>query len=188
MWDELWRTYGISQSGIDAYFTGPGFLAWNRMSNIQGFGGPLPSSWIENQASLQRLILARFRDLELTPVLPAFNGVVPEEFTALFPSANITQLPAWNNFPSEYTCNYMLSPTDPLFKEIGTAFLKIQEDIYGKQTFIYNCDTFNENSPSSDDVEYLKSASLSVFESMVSVDPGAVWLMQGWLFIYDPFW
>ena len=95
------------------------------MSNIRGFGGPLSSQWIQTQSALQSKILARYSELGITPVLPAFNGVVPEEMKALYPDANITQLDSWNEFPEEYTMNYMVSSTDPLFVEIGTAFLKV---------------------------------------------------------------
>lgn len=92
VWSQLWRRYGVSQEGLDAFFTGPAFLAWGRMSNIRAFGGPLPTAWINQQADLQRLILARYKALQITPVLPAFNGVVPEEMATLFPEANITQM------------------------------------------------------------------------------------------------
>jgi hypothetical protein len=42
-------------------------------------------------ADLQKNILARYAELGITPVMPAFNGVVPEEMAKLFPTANITR-------------------------------------------------------------------------------------------------
>lgn len=66
----LWLIYGVSKAALQDYFTGPGFLAWNRMSNIRGFGGPLPESWLTDQATLQARILERYSDLGLTPILP----------------------------------------------------------------------------------------------------------------------
>jgi alpha-N-acetylglucosaminidase len=140
---------------------------------------------------LQKQILARYSDLGLTPVLPAFNGVVPEEMAKLFPSANITQLTSWNNFPEQYSYNYILSSTDPLFVEIGKNFLDLQFELFGEtaKSHIYNCDTFNENKPASSDPEYLSSSSSAVYNSMIAADPDAVWLMQGWLFVNDrEFW
>ena len=41
---------GLTHDQIAAYFTGPGFLAWNRMLNIKAWGGGLPQSWINGQA------------------------------------------------------------------------------------------------------------------------------------------
>jgi len=55
------------------------------MGNIHGFGGPLPSSWIENQLQLQHQILARMRSLGMIPVLPGFAGHVPSAITRIYP-------------------------------------------------------------------------------------------------------
>lgn len=70
VWHRLWQHYGVSESGLRDYFTGPAFLAWNRMSNIRGFGGPLPMSWMIDQQKLQINILNRYRELDITPVMP----------------------------------------------------------------------------------------------------------------------
>ena len=194
LWQELYRgTFGVSQQGMDQFFTGPGFLAWNRMSNMRAFAGPLPQGWIDQQFSLQKQILQRYKELGIEPVLPAFNGVVPEEMVALYPTANITRLThAWCDFPSQFCCPYVVSSTDPLFVEIGSTFLKLQRAAYGDlvaDAHTYNTDTFNENVPNSNDSSYLASSSSAVFSSMRQGDPAATWLMQAWLFVENPtFW
>lgn len=186
VWQQLWESYGVSASGLQEYFTGPAFLAWQRMSNIRAFGGPLSDSWIQQQAKLQASILQRYSELGITPVMPAFNGVVPAEMVTLYPSANITRMtPTWNSFPDQDCCNYVVSSSDPLFQEIGKAFLLLQEQIFGSyaMSHIYNCDTFNENQPASSDFEYLSSSSAAVYASMRAADDQAIWLMQAWLFV-----
>jgi alpha-N-acetylglucosaminidase len=191
VWQQLWKDYGVSDSGLQEYFTGPAFLTWQRMANIRAFAGPLSDNWIEKQADLQKNILSRYSDLGMTPVLPAFNGVVPAEMAKLFPQANITQLGSWNNFPANESCNFILAATDPLFLEVGQRFLEKQVQIFGEtaNSHIYNCDTFNENKPASSDPDYLSSSSQAVYQSMIAADPDAVWLMQGWLFVNDrEFW
>ncbi|RYH29449.1 alpha-N-acetylglucosaminidase [archaeon] len=190
VWQKLWKSYGVSDEGLAAYFSGPAFLTWQRMANLRAFGGPLSDRWIELQAQLQRQILMRYAELGLTPVMPAFNGVVPEEMTQIYPDVDFTQLPAWVNFPTQYTQNFMLPPTDPLFVEIGTKFLQLQEEVWGEvaRSHIYNADTFNENSPPDSSSSYLASASDAVYTSITSYDPQGIWLMQGWLFVYDTFW
>lgn len=50
---QVYRTLGLNQSEIDAYFTGPAFLAWNRMGNLRGWAGPLPPAWHLKQLYLQ---------------------------------------------------------------------------------------------------------------------------------------
>lgn len=49
VWQKLWRQYGVSEAGLDQYFTGPAFLTWQRMANIRAFAGPLSDSWINQQ-------------------------------------------------------------------------------------------------------------------------------------------
>lgn len=193
LWEKLYRNhYNVSSKGLDQFFTGPGFFAWNRMSNMRAFAGPLSRNWLDKQAELQRNILIRYGELGIVPVLPAFNGVVPEEMATLYPEANITRIiKPWCALPDAYCCNYIVSPTDPLFKEIGSKFLQLQDEVFGtfKLSHMYNADTFNENKPNSNDTEYLSSSSRAVYESMVAGDPEATWLMQGWLFVEDPtFW
>lgn len=63
---------------LDGWFTGPAFFAWQRMGNIQKWGGPLSfSGFVEPQHQLQIQIMARMRLLGITPVLPAFAGFLP---------------------------------------------------------------------------------------------------------------
>lgn len=50
------------------------------MGNIQGWGGPLPQSWITSQLQLQHKIVQRMRDFGMLTVLPAFAGHVPASF------------------------------------------------------------------------------------------------------------
>ena len=59
-----------------------------RMGNLRGFGGPLPSSWIQNQLALQHNILNRMRSLGMIPVLPGFAGHVPSAITKIYPSVS----------------------------------------------------------------------------------------------------
>ena len=49
VWQKLWRQYGVSDEGLQQYFTGPAFLTWQRMANIRAFAGPLSDNWINQQ-------------------------------------------------------------------------------------------------------------------------------------------
>jgi len=186
VWRELYRGVGVTEEGLAAYFSGPAFLAWNRMSNLQAWGGPLSGDWIDKQFHLQKQMLDRYADLGMSPVLPAFNGVVPAQIATLYPNASISQLGAWDAFPTGYCCPYIVSSEDPLFARLGSSFISLQKRLYGnsvKDQHLYNCDTFNENKPISSDPTYLKSISSAVFLSMRAADPLATWIMQDWLFL-----
>uniref|UniRef100_A0ABI7X4W2 N-acetyl-alpha-glucosaminidase n=1 Tax=Felis catus TaxID=9685 RepID=A0ABI7X4W2_FELCA len=188
IWQRVYLALGLTQSEIDEYFTGPAFLAWGRMGNLHTWGGPLPPSWHLKQLYLQHRILDRMRSFGMTPVLPAFAGHVPKAITRVFPQVNVTQLGSWGHFNCSYSCSFLLAPEDPLFPIIGSLFLRELTKEFGTD-HIYGADTFNEMQPPSSEPSYLASATASVYQAMVTVDPDAVWLLQGWLFQHQPqFW
>ncbi|CAL1371673.1 unnamed protein product [Linum trigynum] len=191
IWQKVFMNFNITAHDLDGFFGGPAFLAWARMGNLHGWGGPLSQSWLDEQLVLQKQILTRMQELGMTPVLPSFSGNVPAALSKIFPSAKITRLGDWNtvNKNPRWCCTYLLDPSDPLFIEIGRAFIHQQFKEYGDVTDIYSCDTFNENSPPTDDPEYINSLGAAVYQAMSAGDKYAVWLMQGWLFYSDSaFW
>ncbi|KAM3318990.1 alpha-N-acetylglucosaminidase isoform X1 [Capsicum chacoense] len=190
IWQKVFKNFNISTSSLDDFFGGPAFLAWSRMGNLHKWGGPLPQSWLDQQLILQKKILARMYELGMTPVLPSFSGNVPAALKHVFPSAKISRLGNWFTVNSDprWCCTYLLDATDPLFVKIGKTFIEQQLKEYGRSSHIYNCDTFDENTPPVDDPEYISSLGATIFEGMQRADSDAVWLMQGWLFTYDPFW
>ncbi|KAF5184316.1 Alpha-n-acetylglucosaminidase [Thalictrum thalictroides] len=191
IWEKVFKNFNTSKKDLDGFFGGPAFLAWARMGNLHAWGGPLQQSWLDRQLALQKLILTRMVELGMTPVLPSFSGNVPASLKRIFPSANITRLGDWNtvNGDPRWCCTYLLDPSDPLFVEIGDAFIRQQMEEYGDITDIYNCDTFNENSPPTNDPTYISLLGAAVYKAMSKTDKDAVWLMQGWLFSSDSaFW
>ncbi|KAJ0527704.1 putative alpha-N-acetylglucosaminidase [Helianthus annuus] len=190
IWQKVFAKFNISSSDLNDFFGGPAFLAWSRMANLHGWGGPLPQSWLDQQLAMQKKILTRMYELGMTPVLPAFSGNVPAALKNVYPSAKITRLGNWFTVDSNprWCCTYLLDATDPLFIEIGKSFIQQQVKEYGRSSHIYNCDTFDENTPPTDDPEYISSLAAAIFKAMQSGDDDAVWLMQGWLFAYDPYW
>lgn len=183
IWQKVWRSHGLDDGQIRAYFTGPAHLAWHRMNNIDSFDGPLPQGWIDSQVELQKKILERERSLNMRPVLSAFNGHVPEQLKEIYPSASITDIKGWGGFEPEYLCHF-LSPTDSLYPVIQREFLVEQERLFGTD-HIYGLDLFNEVEAPSWDPETLAAIAKGAYESIAAVDPEALWLQMGWLFYYD---
>ncbi|XP_010967292.2 alpha-N-acetylglucosaminidase [Camelus ferus] len=188
IWQRVYLALGLTQSEIDEYFTGPAFLAWGRMGNLHTWSGPLPRSWHLKQLYLQHRILDRMRAFGMIPVLPAFAGHIPRALTRVFPQVNITQLGSWGHFNCSYSCSFLLAPEDPLFPIVGSLFLRELTKEFGTD-HIYGADTFNEMQPPSSEPSYLAAATAAVYQAMITVDPDAVWLFQGWLFQHQPqFW
>ncbi|KAK8942885.1 hypothetical protein KSP39_PZI008967 [Platanthera zijinensis] len=140
IWQKVFKNFNVENKDLGSFFGGPAFLAWARMGNLHGWGGPLSQNWLDQQLSLQKLILPRMIELGMTPVLPAFSGNVPAIFRKMFSTANITKLSNWNtvNGDPRWCCTYLLDPSDPLFFELGRAFIKKQIKEYGDITNIYS--------------------------------------------------
>ncbi|XP_067002009.2 alpha-N-acetylglucosaminidase isoform X8 [Anabrus simplex] len=186
IWQRVYQKLNLSQLQIDEHFTGPAFLSWGRMGNIRGWGGPLPSSWHEDSLILQRRILNSMRALGIVPILPGFAGHVPRAFREVFPEANMTSMVKWNHFKDDYCCPYLLEPTDPLFRQVGNLFMNEMIAEFGTD-HAYNCDTFNEMNPRTDNVTYIADVGSAIFQAMTDVDPEAVWVIQNWAFVHDIF-
>ena len=52
VWQKVWAQFGITNEDLQQHFSGPSFLAWNRMGNLRGYAGSLPQSYIDNQAGV----------------------------------------------------------------------------------------------------------------------------------------
>ena len=72
------------------------------MGNMRGWGGPLPTSWHDDQVALQHQIVERMRSLGIITVLPAFGGHVPDAVKRVFPNATVAKLGDWGRFNSTY--------------------------------------------------------------------------------------
>ncbi|QEK51068.1 hypothetical protein FYC62_04800 [Pedobacter aquae] len=77
VWQNTLRRLGYTDSEIKDFIGGPAFNAWWLMGNLEGWGGPVPQSWIDEQAELQKKIVNRMRDLGMKPIMQGFYGMVP---------------------------------------------------------------------------------------------------------------
>ena len=182
VWQRVWRRFGLDDDTIRGYFTGPSYLPWHRMANIDAWHGPLPQSWIDGQLELQRRIIARERELGIQPVFTSFTGHVPKALKTLFPDADIERLNPWTSFERPYN-SYYLNPAEPLFNRIQQAYMQEQRRLFGESS-VYGVDPFNELDPPSWDPEYLARAARLTYESITQFDKDAVWLQMAWIFYH----
>ena len=183
VWYNVWTKLGMSDKQVRSYFTGPSYLPWHRMANIDGWCGPLPKEWLDGQTALQQRIVERERALNMRPVLPAFAGHVPGALRELFPDADIQALGSWAGFDEQYR-TYFLNSEDPLYSRIQRLFLEEQTRLFGTD-HIYGIDPFNEVDPPSFEPDYLNKISRHIYESLTAVDPGAEWLQMAWFLYYQ---
>ncbi|MBS1511312.1 MAG: alpha-N-acetylglucosaminidase [Bacteroidetes bacterium] len=183
-WYLVYKEMGFTDAELANFFCGPSYFSWFWMGNLDGWGGPLPLSWMKNHFALQQKIIARERALGMKPVLPAFTGHVPAAFKTKFPNAKLKQ----TNWTNGFADTYILDSEDPMFAQIGKHFLQQQTELLGTD-HLYSADTFNENEPPGSEPEFLGKLSARVYEGMRQADTAAIWVMQGWLFYSDrKFW
>lgn len=181
---EVFVDMGLSEQEIDAWEVGPAHLPWFRMGNLSGnsFDGPLGREWNIRQEALCKYVLQRMRALGMKPICPAFGGFVPEAFTQHYPGT--ADLTGWNWVPKEHR-NYRLSPGSAAFVEVGRRFIKKWEEKYGPCRY-YLSDSFNEMEIPSD-LDLLTQYGDSIYKTIRegSSHPEAVWVTQGWTFVFQ---
>ena len=184
VWRAVGHRFGLTDAELAEFLAGPAYLPFGWMGCLDGWGGPLPKSWIDSHVELQKKIVARERELGMTPVLQGFTGHVPPALRTKVPDAKFKQLPKWCNFPP----TYFIDPLDPFFVEFGNAFVEEQTRLFGTD-HLYASDTFIEMSPPSNDPAFLAAMGKAVYDGMRGADPEAKWVLQGWLFVNNPsFW
>jgi alpha-N-acetylglucosaminidase len=182
VWQAVCRRLGMSDAQIAEFLAGPPYLPFQWMGCLDSHGGPLPENWIAQHEELQRKILARERELGMTPVLQGFTGHVPAAVAQLFPQAPLQGV-KWIEWET-----HLLDPLDPLFAKIAKMFLEEQTKRFGTDHF-YAADTFIEMVPPSGEPKYLADLGRAIYNGMAASDPQAVWVLQGWAFMYKKeFW
>lgn len=183
VWYNVWTKMGMTDEEVRSYFTGPVYLPWHRMANIDAWCGPLPKEWLDGQAELQKKIVERERALNMRPVLPAFAGHVPRQLKEIYPNADIKAMSTWDEFEEPYR-TFFLNSEDPLYTKIQKMFLEEQTRMFGTD-HIYGIDPFNEMDPPSFEPDYLNKISKHIYQSLTAVDPQAEWLQMGWFLYYQ---
>lgn len=182
----VWKKLGLTDEEIADYFVGPAHFPWMRMGNISGIDGPLPQSWHIDQIALQHKILNRMRSLGMKPICPGFAGFVPQTMTRLYPNLKLFE----TSWCGGVFHNWMVSPDEELFRQIGQMFIKEWEREFGKNEY-YIVDSFNEmeipfpQKGSAERYSMLAKYGDEVYSSIKSGNPDAVWVMQGWMFGYQ---
>ncbi|XP_055383787.1 alpha-N-acetylglucosaminidase [Condylostylus longicornis] len=187
IWTRVYKNFGLTKEEIDNHLAGPAFLPWLRMGNIRGWGGPLSNNFKLQQMKLQKKIIKACRDLGITIAIPGFDGHLPKAMKRIFPNTTLTPVNCWNKFTEQYCCPLFLDPEEQQFKIIGEAFLKEIVKEYGTD-HLYFVDPFNEVEPRLPSPEYLSKSAINIYETIKAVDNMGIWLLQGWMFVENPFW
>jgi alpha-N-acetylglucosaminidase len=176
VWQAVMRRLEFSEEDINSFLAGPPYLPFGWMGCLDGWGGPLPKSWVDSHLKLGQRILKRERALGMTPVLQGFTGHISPAIKDKYPDAELHKI-RWCGWDTHF-----IDPLNPLFKQIGKVFIEEQTRLLGTD-HLYAADTFIEMTPPSNDPAFLARMGETVHGSMVQADADAVWVMQGWIFL-----
>ena len=175
-WQAVCKRLRLSDEQISHFLAGPPYLPFGWMGCLDGWGGPLPQSWINSHEQLAKKILARERELGMKPVQQGFTGHVPEALRDKYPDAKLYTI-NWIDWTT-----YLLDPLDPLFEKVAGIFMEEQYKRFGTD-HLYAADTYIEMTPPSGDTGYLANMSNAIYNGMGKSDPEAVWVLQTWMFL-----
>jgi alpha-N-acetylglucosaminidase len=170
---QTFRDVGYSDGEIRGWITQPAHQNWQLMGNLCCFNGPIGNSLLRKRVSSAQRIIARLRELGMTPVLPGFYGIVPADFQKKFPDAHVIPQGEWAGF----TRPGWLDPRDPVFAKLAAAFYRNQRELFGDSS-IYDMEVFQEGG-SSGDVS-VPEAARDVQNALSAAHPGAYWMMLAW--------
>lgn len=174
--DVVWRNVllelGYTDAEINDFIAGPGFQAWWLMNNQEGWGGPNNAWWYERQEQLSRKILARMRELGMTPVLPGYSGMAPN---------NVASKLGWQVSDPGSWCYFrrpaFIVPTSANFTRMAELYYKHLEALMGVSPY-YSMDPFHEGGNTSG-VD-LPAAYSAIQREMDKANPNAKWVIQSW--------
>ena len=126
VWYHTLLDLGFTDAEARAFIAGPAFQAWQLMTNLEGHGGPIPMSWIEEHEALGKKILERELAFGMKPIQQGYSGFVPNLMKEKFPEGKFLVKKTWNNIGRTTE----VDPLDPLFKKIGKTFMKNQQKIF----------------------------------------------------------
>lgn len=128
---------------------------------------------MDKRAASARRIVARLRELGITPVFPGFYGIVPADFAKRFPGAHVVPQGEWAGF----TRPGWLDPRDRMFAKVAASFYRHQHELFGDST-IYDMEVFQEGGDSGD--VPVPEAARAVQDALHAAHPGAAWMMLAW--------
>lgn len=175
VWQKILQDFGFTDAEIKAFIPGPAFTAWWLMGNLEGWGGPVTNTLIQQQYQLQKKILARMKVLGIEPVLQGFYGMVPVALQQKYPKAAISNQGKW---VSGFQRPSILLPQDSLFKKMAASYYGHLKALYGDCKFLGG-DPFHEGG-TTEGINVAQSAAI-IQQTMIRHFPQSTWVLQGWM-------
>ena len=175
IWFETMKQFGLTTDEALKSVSGPSFWAWQLMTNIDSYLPPFSENYIEERYELGKKIIERYIEFGMQPIQQGFAGHVPIIFKQKYKNSKIIAKKGWCKYPK----TGQIDPLDPLFTQVGLAYLTNMEKYFGNYHYIA-CDPFHEGVPPKKSKKYLSRVGETINKMYESFDKDSVWVMQGW--------
>ena len=174
VYQQAFCKFHYSDQELRQWFPTPAHQPWWLLENISGWVGPSVSQQlIDSRAALAAKITHRLRELGITPVLPGYYGMVPDDFATKNPPARIIPQGDWLGIKRPD----WLDPTSDFFAQVAQEFYRVQQQLLGPST-IFKMDPLHEGGKQGN-VD-LGRAAAAIFQQLQAAHPGATWAILGW--------
>lgn len=175
VWQGFLSELGCPQEKITGFIPNPAYSAWWNMGNLEGEGGPLSQTLLEEEAELGRFIVKHMTELGMEPVLQGYVGFLPHDFTPAGLQGTIIPQGKW---VADYERPSVLEPTSPDFPKLAEIWYRHLEETYGYRAKAFGGDLFHEGGESGE--ADLAACAKAVQKAMQKAAPGADWFLQAW--------
>lgn len=173
VWQKTLEHFGYSFAEIQNFLTGPAYYSWFLMGNLEGEGGRVSQEYINATVVLQNKILKRMRSLGISPVLQGYAGMVPTNFKAKVPSAELAVQGKWNGG---------FQRPDIVIgahcAQLAKFWYEESVKLFGAADF-YGGDVFHEGGIVPVGLN-LTDYAKKLHEAMLVANPNATWVLQAW--------
>ncbi|TDE45549.1 alpha-N-acetylglucosaminidase [Flavobacterium rhamnosiphilum] len=174
VWQNTMNQLGFTQKEVADFIPGPAFGAWWLMGNLEGWGGPITQTMIDQQATLEKKILKRMKELGIQPVMQGFYGMIPTTLKNKMKIEIISQ----GKWAGGFQRPDFLLPTDPMFKKVAGVYYTEMKKLYGSDIHFFGGDPFHEGGSSKG--ADLTACAKGIQQQMQQYFPASTWVLQGW--------
>jgi hypothetical protein len=174
VYQQTFRRFHLNDAQMRQWFPTPAHQPWWLLENLSAWVGPsVAQRLIDSRLALAQKITARLRQLEMTPVLPGYFGMVPDGFAAANPGAVLIPQGQWQGMKRPD----WLDPTSPLFAPVAAEYYKVQTSLLGPSA-MFKMDPMHEGGQTGS--VNLSHAATAIEHSLQQANPGAIWAVLGW--------
>ena len=184
VWIDFLQKIGYSTDDAEAWLVGPAYTAWQYMSNIENYGGPINDQYILDRLELARKNQRWMRTLGISPVLQGYTGMIPSDYESVVDDKEaykdiIDAMMSQGGWGGHFNRPDMLKTNSEIFDKCADLFYESQEKVLGDVSSYYAADPFHEGGIPPKDMTDAEISS-TVLEKMIEHDSEAVWMIQSW--------